>query len=168
MRNYNDEIEAAYLTSKRQGDMMRDRDRERSPHEDRRNRYRDDRYAYGPTSEERQRWEDSRVEQNNSQSPERDNRGKGPRNYKRSDDRPREIVCDMFCDDPYLDASDIDVEVKNSEITLTGYVNDRYEKRLAEHIAENIQGVTHIENRLRVNEERKESNQRERVNQDTE
>src|SRR5688500_14428701 len=46
MRNYNQQIEDAYMGSKRQGDMMRDRNIERSSGQDRRNRYRDDRYEY--------------------------------------------------------------------------------------------------------------------------
>jgi hypothetical protein len=55
MRNYNDQIEAAYMFSKRQGNI-RDRERERSTHEDRRNRYIDDEpqpgvRRYGPPSQ---------------------------------------------------------------------------------------------------------------------
>jgi len=154
MANYHDEIEAAYLTSRRQGDMMRDRERERSPHEDRRNRYRDDQYTRVPAQE---------SIFNRMETPDRDNRGKGPKNYKRSDERIRENVCDLFCDDPYLDATDIDVEVKNGEVMLTGNVSERFEKRMAEHIAENIPGVVHVENRIRVNVTQKESYQHERV-----
>lgn len=41
MRNYMDEVEAAYLTSQRKGNALRDPERERSAHQDRRNRYRD-------------------------------------------------------------------------------------------------------------------------------
>ena len=37
------------------------------------------------------------------------------------------------------------------EVTLTGSVESRHAKRLAEDIAESVSGVTHVENRLRVN-----------------
>src|SRR5690606_11858476 len=51
-------------------------------------------------------------------------RGRGPRGYKRSDDRIREEVCDCLTDDDRLDASNIEVTVKDSEVTLSGYVTD--------------------------------------------
>lgn len=77
--------------------------------------------------------------------------GKGPRNYARSDDRIREIVCDRLCDDPYVDASDIDVQVNNCEVILSGTVENRASKRRAEEVVERLRFVTHVENRLRVN-----------------
>lgn len=79
-------------------------------------------------------------------------RGRGPRNYTRSDDRIKEDINDRLTDDFYLDASDIDVEVNNGEVTLTGTVDSRFAKRRAEDIAEDVSGVSHMENRLRVNE----------------
>ena len=77
--------------------------------------------------------------------------GKGPKGYKRSDERIRELINDKLTDDWQIDASDIEVEVQNGEVILTGYVNDRIQKRKAEDLAERISGVTHIENRIRVN-----------------
>src|SRR4030095_1968319 len=38
----------------------------------------------------------------------------------------------------------------NAEVTLTGTVNTRDDKRLAEDIAESVSGVSNVENRLRV------------------
>ena len=78
------------------------------------------------------------------------NRGKVPRNYKRSDALIREIVCDVLCDNPELHASNIDVEVKDSEVILSGEVTEKYAKRLAEDLAESVTGVTNIQNRIRV------------------
>ena len=78
-------------------------------------------------------------------------RGRGPRGYRRSDDRIQEDVNDRLSDHAYLDASDVEVSVDNSEVTLSGTVNGRYEKRLAEDIAESVSGVTHVQNNLRVN-----------------
>jgi osmotically-inducible protein OsmY len=77
-------------------------------------------------------------------------RGKGPKNYSRSDDRIKEDVNDRLSDDPWIDASEIDVTVNSGEVTLTGTVSERSEKRRAEDIAEAISGVKNVENRLRV------------------
>ena len=77
-------------------------------------------------------------------------RGKGPRSYQRSDDRIIEDINDRLCDNPYIDASEIDVEVANGEVTLTGSVNDRESKRLAEDIGESVSGVKNVENRIKV------------------
>jgi osmotically-inducible protein OsmY len=85
---------------------------------------------------------------------ERDNRlnfrGRGPRNYSRSDDRIKEDVNDRLSDDPWVDASDLEVTVSSAEVTLTGTVNDRSEKRRAEDLAEAVSGVKNVENRIRV------------------
>jgi osmotically-inducible protein OsmY len=77
-------------------------------------------------------------------------RGRGPRGYKRSDDRVREQVCDCLTDDDWLDASNIEVTVKDGEVTLSGYVSDREDKRRAESLAERIPGVRDVQNSLRV------------------
>jgi CBS domain-containing protein len=79
-----------------------------------------------------------------------DHRGRGPRNYQRSDDRIREDVSERLSDDARVDASEIEVAVQNREVTLTGTVRDRNEKRWAEDIAESVSGVTHVQNNLRV------------------
>lgn len=77
-------------------------------------------------------------------------RGRGPRNYKRSDDRIKEDINDRLTDHDYLDASDIDVEVNNGDVILTGTVDSRAAKRMAEDIAEGVTGVGNVENRIRV------------------
>ena len=76
-------------------------------------------------------------------------RGRGPKGYQRSDERIREDVNDRLTDDPHIDASEIEVAVSNREVTLTGTVNSRFEKRHAEDLAESISGVTHVQNNLR-------------------
>ena len=78
-------------------------------------------------------------------------RGKGPKGYKRTDSRIEEDHNDRLYDDSWVDASDIEVKVNNSEVVLTGQVSDRFAKRRAEDIAESIPGVTQVENRIRVN-----------------
>ncbi len=80
----------------------------------------------------------------------RSHRGRGPRGYTRSDDRIREDVSDRLTDDPYVDASDIDIAVSGGEVTLSGHVMHRGAKRRAEDVAEAVSGVTHVQNNLRV------------------
>lgn len=77
-------------------------------------------------------------------------RGRGPKNYRRSDSRIEEDVNDRLSDDGWLDASGIEVKVENAEVILTGTVPDRYSKRRAEDVAEAVSGVSNVENRLRV------------------
>lgn len=77
-------------------------------------------------------------------------RGRGPKNYRRSDDKLREEVCDRLTDNEWLDASDVEVNVTAGEVILTGTVDSRYAKRLAENIAESVSGVSHVQNNLRV------------------
>lgn len=75
-------------------------------------------------------------------------RGKGPKGYKRSDDRIREDVSEILMHDDDLDASDIEVEVRDGVVTLSGEVENRFEKRLAEDCAEMAPGVLDVNNRL--------------------
>lgn len=81
----------------------------------------------------------------------RDHRGRGPKNYSRSDDRIREDINDRLTESSFIDASEIDVAVSDHEVTLTGTVETRYEKRMAEDIADDVTGVSNVENRIRVN-----------------
>jgi osmotically-inducible protein OsmY len=76
--------------------------------------------------------------------------GRGPKDYQRPDDRVREEVCDAMTDDPLLDASEITVTVAHGEVTLTGSVTTRDQKRRAEDVAERISGVKDVTNQLRV------------------
>ncbi|MBV8097249.1 MAG: BON domain-containing protein [Acetobacteraceae bacterium] len=80
-------------------------------------------------------------------------RGRGPRGYARSDDRIREDVSDRLTDDPYVDASEIDVSVSNGEVTLSGTVDNRSARRRAEDIAESVSGVRHVQNNLRARQQ---------------
>ena len=80
-------------------------------------------------------------------------RGRGPRGYRRSDERIREDVCDCLTDDPQLDASNLEVTVKECEVTLSGIVNRREDKRRAEDLVESISGVKDVRNNLRVSNE---------------
>lgn len=81
---------------------------------------------------------------------EKKHRGKGPKGYQRSEGRIMEDVCDRLTDDHYVDASDIEVQVKGNDVVLTGTVSDRDQKRRAEDIVETVSGVQNVENRIRV------------------
>lgn len=76
--------------------------------------------------------------------------GKGPKGYTRSDDRIKEDVCDCLTDDHHVDASSIEVQVRNGEVTLGGTVDSRETKRRAEDLVERASGVKHVQNNLRV------------------
>ena len=93
---------------------------------------------------------DEDAERRRHRDQQREHRGRGPKNYRRSDERIKEDVNDRLSDDYYVDASDIEVAVSNTEVTLTGTVNSRADKRRAEDIADSVSGVTNVENRLRV------------------
>lgn len=79
-------------------------------------------------------------------------RGRGPKGYLRSDDRIREDVCDCLTDDPHIDATDVEVTVKNGEVTLSGTIESRAARRHAEELTEDLSGVKHVQNNLRVGE----------------
>jgi hypothetical protein len=79
-----------------------------------------------------------------------DQRGRGPKGYRRSDARIQEDVSDWLTDDAWIDASDIEIRVESGEVTLAGTVNSRRARRRAEDIAERVSGVTYVQNNLRV------------------
>lgn len=76
--------------------------------------------------------------------------GRGPKNYRRSDERIREDVAERMKQHGELDASDIDVRVSQGEVTLEGTVSSRQEKRIAEECAEGVSGVDDVDNKLKV------------------
>src|SRR2546421_2956633 len=77
-------------------------------------------------------------------------RGRGPKNYRRSDERIHEEISDRLTDNEWLDASDVDVSVNSGIVILTGTVDSRYAKRLAEDIADSVSGVINVQNNLLV------------------
>jgi osmotically-inducible protein OsmY len=77
-------------------------------------------------------------------------RGKGPKGYQRSDERLTEEINDRLTYDDDVDASEISVAVAGGEATLSGTVNTRSEKRRAEDLADDVPGITHVQNNLRV------------------
>ena len=76
--------------------------------------------------------------------------GRGPKGFQRSDERIREDVCERLTRHHDVDAIEIDVKVNNGEVTLTGSVDERSMKRLAEEVAEQVFGVRDVHNQIRV------------------
>lgn len=76
--------------------------------------------------------------------------GKGPKNYRRADERIFEEVCERLMQHGDIDASNVEVRVTSGEVTLGGTVPDRQTKRLAEDVLEGVAGVTDINNELRI------------------
>lgn len=80
-------------------------------------------------------------------------RGKGPRNYSRSDDRITDDVNERLTADSEVDASEIDVKVEKGEVTLSGTVESKMAKRRAEDCADSVMGVKHVQNNLRMSDQ---------------
>lgn len=79
--------------------------------------------------------------------------GVGPKGYERSDERLCDEVCERMAQHGHLDASNIHVDIEKGEATLTGIVNTRREKRLAEDITESVFGVKDVHNQLRIKDQ---------------
>lgn len=89
--------------------------------------------------EDRQRYDDFRGA-----------RGRGPKGYQRSDERISDEVHQRLTDDHYVDASEINVAVADGDVTLSGTVESREAKHRAERIVEDLSGVKHVQNNIRV------------------
>lgn len=76
--------------------------------------------------------------------------GKGPKGYKRSDELLYEDVCNALEISPLVDASNIEVSVRNGVVCFSGTVEDREAKRFAEFEVENISGVKDVQNLLKI------------------
>ncbi len=83
---------------------------------------------------------------------EQDHRGRGPAGYVRTDERIREDASERLTDDRTVDARKIEVKVSSGEITLDGTVPTRDQKRRAEDLVEDLSGVKHVQNNLRVDQ----------------
>jgi hypothetical protein len=76
--------------------------------------------------------------------------GRGPKGYRRPDERIREDACEALARHPGIDASEMEVDVRNGIVWLSGKVPDRWMKRAAEWVIDRITGVVDIRNELRV------------------
>lgn len=76
--------------------------------------------------------------------------GGGPKGCLRSDDRIKEDVNEHPTRQHEVDASEIEVDVKNGEVTLKGTVDHRQANAIAEDVAEQVSGVREVHNQIRV------------------
>ena len=96
---------------------------------------------YGPTRYREAHGRTGHEPGDAAQEMERERRshaGRGPRDYRRSDERVRELICERLTDDPHVDASEVTVEVRGGVITLSGSVPDRRMKHRIEDIAADL------------------------------
>lgn len=76
--------------------------------------------------------------------------GVGPKGYRRTDERIREDVCEALARHPGVDASDIEVRVKDAHVILTGTVENRWMRRQAEDAVDYVPGVEDVRVELTV------------------
>jgi len=76
--------------------------------------------------------------------------GRGPRSFKRQDDRIEEDINEQLTRHPMIDATEIEVKVQNGEVTLQGHVDSREAKRMAEDVAESVFGVKEVTNQIKI------------------
>ncbi len=77
-------------------------------------------------------------------------RGKGPKNYIRTDQRVFEDVCEELTREDSVDAADILVHVERGLVTLEGSVPTLHMKELAEETISELPGVQSVRNLLRA------------------
>jgi osmotically-inducible protein OsmY len=66
----------------------------------------------------------------------------------RPDSRVYEDVCDRLTGHGQIDASAIEVSVADGIVKLSGTVDSRADKRLAESLADSVSGVRDVDNSL--------------------
>lgn len=76
--------------------------------------------------------------------------GKGPKGYRRTDEKILEQINEALTHHPGVDASEIEVSIKNAVVTLSGTIESRQMKQMAEECVEEISGVNEIKNDLRI------------------
>lgn len=90
-----------------------------------------------------ERWMHGAVEESG-------HRGKGPKNYVRSDARIFEDVGEALSREDAVDASEITISVLGGECTLDGSVTTPRMKTITEEVVAAVPGVRQVRNRLRV------------------
>lgn len=78
--------------------------------------------------------------------------GRGPKDYRRSDERILEDVNERLTRHGQLDATPIRVSVNQGVVTLQGMVDSRRAKRMAEDTADSVSGVIDVNNQLVLSE----------------
>jgi hypothetical protein len=79
----------------------------------------------------------------------KEGRHRGPKGYRRSDDRVQDEVCERIARSG-VDADEVEVKVDKGEVTLTGSVHSRAEKWRLEEVVDDVFGVEEVHNQVRV------------------
>ena len=74
----------------------------------------------------------------------------GKRTGEETDEQIKAEVEQVLTDDSWLDASNIQVSVQGGVVTLTGTVDSRDSKRLAEDLVDEVSGVKDVQNNLQI------------------
>jgi hypothetical protein len=80
-------------------------------------------------------------------------KGKGPKGYRRTDDLIKEDICEALYRNTGVDASEIEIFVKDGVVKITGFVTSPEQKMMAESAIENLTGIDEIFNDLSVRSE---------------
>lgn len=78
--------------------------------------------------------------------------GRGPKSYIENDERIFMSVCDALSRNPDIDASEIEVAVNSGVVTLSGMVETRRVRMLAEELVQDLLGVKDVLNHIKVQE----------------
>lgn len=76
--------------------------------------------------------------------------GHGPKKIHLSDERLYDDVCELLMADPDIDADEIEVQVQDALVTLSGTVETKKLKRYAEEVVADIPGVEDVQNNLKL------------------
>jgi osmotically-inducible protein OsmY len=76
--------------------------------------------------------------------------GRGPKGYRRSDERILEELADRLSAADEIDATDVEVKVEDGVVMLSGTVETRGDKRMLELLVEDVLGVTELRTDVRA------------------
>jgi hypothetical protein len=83
--------------------------------------------------------------------------GRGPKGYKRSDERIKEDICEQLWRSESIDSSEVTIAVKEGEVILSGTVPERWMRHEIENIADDSMGVQNIDNNIRIQRQTEET-----------
>ena len=94
-------------------------------------------------------WGDGRSE-SERRKPGGSQAGRGSQFQRRSDDKIYEEIRELLTNNPDLDASEVELHIESGEVTLTGTIDSRDARWLAEDLVNSVTGVREVNNRLKV------------------
>jgi hypothetical protein len=95
---------------------------------------------------------DASLDRANARAGASGQRGRGPRDYVRPDDRIADDIISRLTEDARIDAREIVLMVQDGVVTLTGNVPERQMKHCAEDRAAEASGVREVRNTIRVDD----------------